>query len=124
MENTWGRRVHTWNVEVFSLERSKAKKFWEEAEKDKQKVTEWAFERTREAFEKVAKNEAGRLSIVQTNLLRSTDNLRRIIAPVGGQGGVTMSYLCPHCKSFHLEDYIWWVSAGKKHSSLWCAVCI
>ena len=30
-------------------------------------------------------------------MLRSIDFLRRIIAPVGGQGGVTMSYLCPHC---------------------------
>ena len=25
--------------------------------------------------------------------------------------------------SFPLEDYVWWVSAGKKHTSWWCAVC-
>ena len=42
-------------------------------------------------------------------MIRITDNLRRIIAPAGGQGGVTMSYLCPNCSSFPLEDYIWWV---------------
>ena len=54
-------------------------------------------------------------------MLRSTDFLRRIIAPVGGQGGVTMSYLCPHCNGFPREEYVWWVSAGKNH--WWCAVC-
>ena len=44
----------------------------------------------REAFEKVAKDEAGRLNIVHGIMLKSTDFLRRIIAPAGGQGGVTM----------------------------------
>ena len=34
-----------------------------------------------------------------------------------------MSYLCPHCNSFLLEDYVWWVSAGKKYTSWWCAIC-
>ena len=44
-------------------------------------------------------------------------------------GGVTLSYICPHCNSFPLEDYIWWVSTGygdnrkKKHCRWWCAVC-
>ena len=40
--------------------------------------------------------------------------LRRIIAPAGGQGGVTLSYLCQNCNSFPLEDNRWWVSAGKE----------
>ena len=31
-----------------------------------------------------------------------------------------MSYLCPSCNSFHTEDNVWWVSAGKKHCSWWC----
>ena len=70
-------------------------------------TTEWAFERVREAFEKVAKNETGRLSIVQGIMLESPDFLRRLVAPAGGQGGVTMSYLCPNCNSFPLEDYVW-----------------
>ena len=86
-------------------------------------VTEWVFERIREAFGKVAKDEAGRMRIVQGIMLKSTDFLRRIIAPPGGQGGVTMSYLCPKCNSFLLEDYVWWVSAWKKHCSWWCAIC-
>ena len=60
------------------------------------KATEWAFERIREAFEKVAEYEAGRLSIVRRIMLKSTDYLRRIIAPAG----------------FLLEDFVWWVSAG------------
>ena len=34
-----------------------------------------------------------------------------------------MSYLCPNCNSFTLEDYVWWVSAGKKHTRWWCAIC-
>ena len=63
------------------------------------------------------------MSIVQDIMLKSTDYLRRIIAPVGGQGGVTMSYFCPNCNSFLLKYYVWWVSAGKKHTSRWCAIC-
>ena len=86
------------------------------------KATEWAFKRIREAFEKVANDGAGRLSIVQGIILKNTDFLRRIIAPARGQGGVTMSYLCPNCNSFPLED-VWWVSAGKKHCSWRCAIC-
>ena len=46
-------------------------------------------------------------------------------------GGVTLSYVCPHCNRFPLEDYIWWVSTGhgdgnnrkKKHCNWWCAAC-
>ena len=86
---------------------------WEE-DKDtfrrKLKASEWAFDRIEEAFEKVAQDEAEKVSIVQEIMLRSTDNLRRIIAPAGGQGGVTVSLLCPHCNSFTLEDNVWWVS--------------
>ena len=39
---------------------------------------------------------------MQEIMIRSTDNLRRRIAPVGGQGGVTVSYLCPNSiQQFH-----------------------
>ena len=46
-------------------------------------------------------------------------------------GGVTLSYVCPHCSCFLLDDYIWWVSTGhgdgnnskKKHCNWWCAAC-
>ena len=75
---------------------------WEEYKntfRNEVKVTEWAFDRIKEAFEKGAKDEARKLSTVQEIMIRSTDYLR-IIAPAGEQGGVTMSYLCPHCNSF------------------------
>ena len=87
---------------------------WEENQntfRKEVKVTEWAFDRMKEAFEQVAKDEARKLSIVQEIMIRSTD-LRRIIIARESKGGVTMSYLCPHCNSFPLEDYVWWVSGG------------
>ena len=71
------------------------------------KATEWAFDRTKEAFVQVAQDESGKLSIVQEIMIGSTDYLRRILAAVGGQGGVTMSHWCPNCNSFPMEDYIW-----------------
>ena len=49
------------------------------------KVTEWDFDRIKEAFEQVAKDEARKLSIVQEIMIRSTVDLRRIIAPAGGK---------------------------------------
>ena len=47
------------------------------------KATEWAFDRIKEAFEQVAQDEERKLSIVQEIMIRSTDYLRRTIAPVG-----------------------------------------
>ena len=52
-----------------------------------------------------------------------TQVLLVIIAPVGGMGGVILSYFCPHCNRFPLGDFIWWVSTTKKHYSWWCAIC-
>ena len=86
------------------------------------KASEWAFDRIKEAREQAAQDEAEKVSIAEEAMLRSTDHLRRIIAPVGGQGGVTMSYLCPHCNSFPLEDNVWWV-AGRKTTKWWRAIC-
>ena len=71
-------------------------------------ASEWAFDRIKEAFELVAQNETEKMSIVQEIMLRSTDCLRRVMAPVAGQGGVTMCYLCPNCNSFPLEDHGCW----------------
>ena len=67
---------------------------WEEIRngcREKEKSSEWTLEQIREAYEKVAKEESGRLGIEQENLRKSTDFLRRIIAPVGGRRGVTLS---------------------------------
>ena len=76
-------------------------------------------------------DDIGRFSIAQKIRGKSTDFLRRIIAPVDGMGGVTLSYVCPHCNCFPLDDNIWWVSTGhgesnnrkKKHCNWWCAAC-
>ena len=83
------------------------------------KVTEWSFDRIKEAFEKVAKDQAGKLRTVKEIMIISADYLRRIIAPAGDPGSVTMSYLCPHCNSSTMEDYVWWVSGtGSNHNRL------
>ena len=87
------------------------------------KASKWASDSVKEVFERVAQDDADKLSIVQDVMFKSTDYLRRIIAPAGGQGGVTMSYLCPHCNSFPLEDYIWWVAGRKGRNNWWCAIC-
>ena len=65
-------------------------------------------------------------SLYRIFLRNSTHFLRRIIVPVEGQGGVTLSSVCPHCHRFPLEDHIWWFSSGhgKKRCSLWCAACV
>ena len=95
---------------------------WEEYKetfRKKMKASEWAFDRMKEAFELVAQDETENVSIVQEIMLRSTDYLWRIIGKVGGQGGLTMCYLCPHGNSFPLEDHIWtrWLCAicGEKY---------
>ena len=79
----------------------------------------------RESCSEVVQEDVDRQSIVLEILLTSTDFLRRICVPVEGQGAVSMSYVCPHCHRFSLEDYIWWVSAGhgNKQCNWWCAAC-
>ena len=57
----------------------------------KESFCELTFEGIREDYEKVATDDIGRLSIAQEILRKSTDTLRRIIAPVDGMGGVTMA---------------------------------
>ena len=76
-------------------------------------------------------DDIGRLGTAQEILRKNTDFFRGIVAPVGGMGGVTLSYVCPHCNCFLLDDCIWWVSTGhgdcnnrrEKHCNWWCAAC-
>ena len=82
------------------------------------KAAEWAFDRIKEAFEQVAQDEARKLSTVQEMMIRSTDYLRRTIAPVRRQGGVTMSHLRPHCNSFPFGRLHLVVLWGKKAHKL------
>ena len=50
------------------------------------RASEKAFDRIKEAFDLVARDEVEKMSIVPEIMLKSTDYLRRIITPVGGQG--------------------------------------
>ena len=84
------------------------------------KATEWAFDRRKEAFEKVERDEARKLSTVQEIMIRSTKYLRRIIAPAGVQGGVAMSQLCPHCNSFPMDTTFGGSLEGKTYKSVVC----
>ena len=34
-----------------------------------------------------------------------------------------MSYSCPHCNSFPLEDYVWCLSRREGRNNWWCAIC-
>ena len=98
----------------------------------KGKLCEWTFERLQEACDKVAMEDIGRSSVaLEIFFKKNTDFLTRIIAPMLGMGGVTLSSVCPHCSCFPLDDFVWWVSTGhgdghtrkKKHCSWWCAAC-
>ena len=64
-------------------------------------------------------------SVVQKILQKSTNFLRRVVVPVEGQGGVTLSYVCPQCHRYPLEDCNWWGSSkrGNKQCNWWCAAC-
>ena len=61
---------------------------WEEYKRifrTEMSATIWVFQKIRDVFEKVVKDEAESLRIVQGIMLKSTDFLRRIIASVAGQ---------------------------------------
>ena len=61
----------------------------------------------RECCEVVEYKGDGRQRFAQLILQKSNDFSRRIIAPVRGLGGSSLSYVCPHCHRYPLEDYIW-----------------
>ena len=57
------------------------------------------------------------------NILRkSTDFLRRIIAPSGGEGGVTLSYVCPHCHTASGGSRGDTATATRRKGALWWRV--
>ena len=89
------------------------------------KLRGWRRARVRECYNKVEQEEEDRQSIAQDILRKSTEFMRRSIVPVEGQGGVALSYVCPHCHLFPLEDHIWWISFGhgQKQCNWWCAAC-
>ena len=60
----------------------------------------WTREKIQECHRDVRQEDDQQQSIVQQILQKSSDVPRRIIAPVGPQGGITPSYVCPHCHRF------------------------
>ena len=95
------------------------------------KLSVWAGIKVKECYEKIESEDVCLLSIAQDILRKSKALLRRSVAPNDGVGGVTLSYVCPLCHCFPLEDYIWWVSSGHgdgkekktKQRNWWCAAC-
>ena len=73
-------------------------------------LSRWASAKVRECFCEVEQEDEGRLSIAQDILRKSTDFLRRVIAPVDEMEGVTLSFVCPHCHCFP-EMCNWWCAA-------------
>ena len=79
--------------------------FWEEF-LGKGKLSRWAGAKVRECHSEVEQEDRGRLLVAQDISRQNTDFSRRIIVPVEEQGGVTLSYVCPHCHCCPLEDCI------------------
>ena len=64
------------------------------------KVTEWSFDRIKEAFEQVAKDEDRKLSIVQEIMIRSAESLRTHHRASGGARRRYDVILVPALKQF------------------------
>ena len=62
----------------------------------------WANEKVRECYSEVQLEDEGRVSIAQDVIRKGTGFLKRIIAPSHGVGGVTLSYVCLHCRCSRL----------------------
>ena len=75
---------------------------WSELRKTDE-VNPWTWSKLQEFYHEVKQVDDQRKSVVQI-MQRSTDFLRRIIVPVEGQGRVPLSWVCPHCHRYPLED--------------------
>ena len=82
------------------------------------------FDRTEEAYEKVAKDEARKLSTVQEIMIIAAQitcdaSLR--------QRGGKETLRCHTCARIvtvsRRKTTLWWVSGRKKHTNGWCAIC-
>ena len=100
------------------MERGKNRKTFRE----KMKASDWAFDKIKEAFDLVAKDEARKVSIVQEVMFKSTDNLRRIIAPVEGQGRSHNVLPMPALQQLP-SGRLRLVGLWGKHTKWCCAMC-
>ena len=78
------------------------------------KGTEWAFDKIKEAFEKVAKDEATKLSTVEENMTRSADYLRRIIEPAGRGKEALRCHICARIVNLDVRTMV---------SPMFCQTC-
>ena len=78
------------------------------------KATEWAADRIQVAFEKVAKDEARKLSTVQ-EIMHDMKHRFFCGASSHQQEGkeALRCHICAYCNRFPMENYVWWVSGGK-----------
>ena len=118
--------------EYFCLERVKKEKCRHRLHSQNDKVWKLCIEERR--LGGIRKNlhscsERDGVDLVQRIMLKSTECLQRIIAPAGGQGGVTLSY-CAHIAIVFLLRIIFGgqrqqmeTTTKKKDCSWWCAHC-
>ena len=78
------------------------------------KATEWAADRIQVAFEKVAKDEARKLSTVQ-EIMHDMKHRFFCGASSHQQEGkeALRCHICAYCNRFPMENYVCWVSGGK-----------
>ena len=88
------------------------------------KVTEWACDRIKEAFEIGGKGWCKKAE----HRPRNHDKKCRVLAAHHRANGrarrrydVIIVPALQQC--FAMEDYVWWVSGEKKHTNWWCAIC-
>ena len=53
-----------------------------------------------------------RNAFTKSIMWRSTGFLRHVVSEKGGSGAIMVAYVCKHCKSFPVEDFLWWVGAN------------
>ena len=82
---------------------------WSELSK-REELNPWTWVKLQACHHEAQQQDHQCRSVVQQILQKSTHFLRRIIVPMKGQGGVTLSYVCSECLLFPLNDYIWLVS--------------
>ena len=68
---------------------------WSEVMKSDE-LNPWTMAKLKESYFEAKQDDDQRKSVVQQIKQKNTDFLRRIFVPVEGQGGVTLSYVCPH----------------------------
>ena len=95
-----------------------------------EELNPWMMKKLREPPSLASREDDQGTCVVQKGQ-KSMDYLRQTLVLVGGQGGVTLSCVCPYCHRYPLEDYIWWVSRRhgdsskrrQKQCNWWCGAC-